>query len=117
MSRAELIRMAEHMVACTEADHVEQAEGVLRIPAHHYLDEGRAKLEKDKIFKRLPLMLAASCELPNPGDYKSIDAAGTPVLIVRQVPKPGTFIPAGYLRGHCSRWGRVKSVPGSNQPV
>jgi len=83
MSREELIRMAKHMVACTEADRVEQAPDVLRIPAAHYLDEGRAKLEKDKIFKRLPLMLAASCELPKHGDYKSADAAGTPVLIAR----------------------------------
>ncbi len=83
MSREELIRMAEHMAACTKNDQVEQAPDVLRIPASHYLDEGRAKLEKDKIFKRVPLMLAASCELPKAGDYKSIEAAGVPVLISR----------------------------------
>jgi phenylpropionate dioxygenase-like ring-hydroxylating dioxygenase large terminal subunit len=83
MSRAKLIEMAKHMTRLTAEDRVEQAPDVLRIPAQHYLSEERAKLEKEKIFRRVPLMLAASCELPNPGDYKSIEAAGVPVLIVR----------------------------------
>jgi phenylpropionate dioxygenase-like ring-hydroxylating dioxygenase large terminal subunit len=83
MSREELIRMAKHMAACSAADRVEQADDVLRVPARHYLDEERATLERERIFKRLPLMLAASCELPKPGDYKAMDAAGVPVLIVR----------------------------------
>ncbi|HEY8122112.1 MAG TPA: aromatic ring-hydroxylating dioxygenase subunit alpha [Myxococcota bacterium] len=83
MSRTELVRMAEHMVACTNADRVEQAEGVLRVPAHHYVDEQRAQLEKQKIFRRLPLMLAMSCEISKPGDYRALDAAGVPVLIAR----------------------------------
>jgi phenylpropionate dioxygenase-like ring-hydroxylating dioxygenase large terminal subunit len=83
MSREELIRMAKHMAACTAEDRVEQAPDVKRIPANHYLDEGRAKLERDKIFKRVPLMLAASCELPKPGDYKACEPVGVPVLIAR----------------------------------
>ena len=83
MSRAELVRMAQHMAACADADRVEQVEGVLREPASSYLDESRAKLERDKIFRRLPLMLAMSCELPKSGDYRALEAAGVPVLIVR----------------------------------
>ncbi len=35
------------------------------------------------IFKRVPLMLAFTAEMPNPGDYKAMDAAGLPVLISR----------------------------------
>ena len=31
----------------------------------------------------VPLMLAASAELPNPGDFKTIEAVGVPVLITR----------------------------------
>ena len=83
MLREELLRMAKHMAACTAADRVEQAPDVLRVPAHHYLDEERGKLERERIFKRLPLTLAASCELPKAGDYKSCEATGVPVLIVR----------------------------------
>jgi phenylpropionate dioxygenase-like ring-hydroxylating dioxygenase large terminal subunit len=36
-----------------------------------------------QIFKRMPLLLATTAELPNPGDYKALEAAGTPVLISR----------------------------------
>ena len=32
---------------------------------------------------KVPLPLALSCELPDPGTYKAIDVAGTPVLITR----------------------------------
>jgi phenylpropionate dioxygenase-like ring-hydroxylating dioxygenase large terminal subunit len=37
----------------------------------------------DLIFKRLPLLLAFTCEMREPGDYKSVEVAGVPVLIVR----------------------------------
>jgi len=83
MSRAELVRMAKHMTACAEADRVEQTPDVLRVPARNYIDEDRARLEREKIFKRVPLMLAMSCELPKSGDYRALEAAGVPVLIAR----------------------------------
>ena len=83
MSRTKLIEMAKHMMALSAEDRVEQAPDVLRVPARHYLDEERAKLEREKIFKRVPLMLAASCELPKAGDYKACEPVGVPVLIVR----------------------------------
>jgi phenylpropionate dioxygenase-like ring-hydroxylating dioxygenase large terminal subunit len=83
MSREELVRMAKHMAACAAADRVEQTPDVLRVPARNYLDEDRARLEREKIFKRLPLMLAMSCELPKAGDYRALEAAGVPVLIAR----------------------------------
>jgi hypothetical protein len=53
------------------------------VPAHNYVDEERAQLEIEKIFRRLPLMLAMSCEISKPGDYRALDAAGVPVLIAR----------------------------------
>ena len=34
----------------------------------------------DRIFKRLPLMLAVSIELPNPGDFKTMEILGQPYL-------------------------------------
>ena len=35
------------------------------------------------VHRKVPLPLALSCELPDPGTYKAIDVAGTPVLITR----------------------------------
>ena len=40
------------------------------------------------VFKRVPLLLAFTAELPKPGDFKAMDACGMPVLINRD--KAGT---------------------------
>ncbi len=83
MSREQLIEMARHNIAHAEAGTIEQADDIARIPAEHYFDQERWALEMKQVFRRLPLMLAASCELAEPGDYKAIDAGGVPVLISR----------------------------------
>ena len=83
MSRAQLIEMAEHNLKHARTGTVEQAEAILKVPADHYHDEGRWRLEMERVFKRMPLMLAASAEIPDPGDYKAMDAVGVPVLISR----------------------------------
>lgn len=83
MSRAQLIEMARHNQAQVEAGTIEQADAVCRIPVEHYFDEERWQLEVKQVFKRLPLMLAMTSEIPQPGDYKSMEAVGTPVLISR----------------------------------
>ena len=53
------------------------------VPSSHFTDVTRWQAEIDLIFKRLPLILALSCELPKPGDYKAMEVIGLPVLIVR----------------------------------
>ena len=85
MSRSQLLTMAKGGLAHSEAGTIEQAEGVFKVPASQYYDPGHWQLELDRVFKRLPLMLATSVELPNPGDYKAMDAAGVPVLITRDM--------------------------------
>ncbi len=84
MSREELISMTRNLVAHGAADTMEYADGVVRVPASTYTDPELFELEKQNIFKRLPLMVAPSCELPEPGDYKAIDICGVPLLLTRQ---------------------------------
>ena len=83
MANPEIARIMRHSVQHARDNTFEMVDDVLRVPAKNYTDEGRFKLEVDRIFKRLPLMLAPSCELPNPGDFKTMDVAGTPVLLAR----------------------------------
>lgn len=59
------------------------ADDVMRLDAAHYTCPDRFALEKERIFKRVPLVLAASCEVPGPGDYKTLEVAGIPILLVR----------------------------------
>jgi phenylpropionate dioxygenase-like ring-hydroxylating dioxygenase large terminal subunit len=84
MARDELIAMTRSLVAHGVAGTMELADAVLRVPAATYTDPERFEAEKARIFRRLPLMLAPTCELPEPGAYKAMEVAGVPVLLVRQ---------------------------------
>lgn len=74
---------AERMLHFVETKTTDQAAEVMRVPVADYLDQGRFEREIERIFKRLPLMLALTIELPAPNDYKAMDVMGRPVLITR----------------------------------
>jgi nitrite reductase/ring-hydroxylating ferredoxin subunit len=83
MSREKLIEMTEHNIAHSKAGTIDMEPEVFKVPAEKYYDEEQYKAEVDKIFKRVPLLLATTAELPNPGDYKAMEAVGTPLIITR----------------------------------
>lgn len=83
MSRKQLVDMAKRNLAHVKAGTVDQAPGVYRVPAAHYYDPDRWQLEMDRIFRRLPLVLAFSVELGKPGDYRALEIANVPVLLTR----------------------------------
>ena len=83
MSKSQLVAMARDGIAHAKAGTIAQAKQIYTVPASHYYDQEHWELEIERIFKRLPLMLATSAELPAPGDYKAMEAAGVPVLITR----------------------------------
>ncbi len=83
MSRAQLIEMAKHNLGHAKAGTIEQTKEIIRVPASNYYDLERWQLEMDRVFKRVPLMLAMTAEIPNTGDYKSMIAVDTPILISR----------------------------------
>lgn len=74
---------AERMLHFVETRTTDQASDIMRVPVADYLDEGRFNREIERIFMRLPLMLALTIELPKPNDYKAMDVMGKPVLITR----------------------------------
>ena len=84
MSREKLLEMNRSLIAHGEAGTLEMTDGVLKVPAASYTDPQLFEREKERIFKRLPLMVAPSCELPEPGDYKAMDIAGVPLLLTRK---------------------------------
>ena len=90
MSRDELISMTRNLVEHGAADTMEYADEVVRIPASAYIDPDLYEREKKQIFRRLPLMVAPSCELPNPGDFKAMEICGVPLLLTRQ--KDGSVV-------------------------
>ena len=83
MTKERLIEIAklnkEHAINGT----MRLVEDIVKVPASNYYDPERWEKEIDLIFKRLPLVLAVSKELPNAGDYKAMEVVGVPVVITR----------------------------------
>jgi phenylpropionate dioxygenase-like ring-hydroxylating dioxygenase large terminal subunit len=83
MSRERLVALAKRRVTHHEAGTLEQEDSIYRVPVGHYYDPVRWQQEVDRIFKRVPLMLAFSCELRSPGSYRAMEVCGMPVLLTR----------------------------------
>ena len=83
MSKEKLLEIARFNKKHAESGTMELADEIVKIPAENYYDEKRWKKEVDLIFKRLPLVLGVSKDIPNPGDYKAMEVVGVPVLITR----------------------------------
>ena len=83
MDHLDLGSVAEVLLDYVEHDGTYQSDKITTVPSASYTDPDVWAREMDLIFKRVPLMLALSCELAEPGTYKAMDAMGLPVLIVR----------------------------------
>jgi carnitine monooxygenase subunit len=81
--RAALVADAKRMLHCLKSGSITQAASTTSLPAAIYTDEQRFVNEKTRLFRRVPLMLAASCELREHGDCKVMEVAGVPLLITR----------------------------------
>lgn len=82
-ARATLEYHAAELLRHTAEGSFPLAPEVMRLDAAEYTCPDRFALEKHRIFQRVPLVLAASCELPKPGNFKTLEVAGIPVLLVR----------------------------------
>ena len=84
MSRAEEMRaLTRRALAHYRAGTTDQAPSTMAIEVAAYLDPERYQREIDRVFRRLPLALALSLELPEPGSYRALNVLEVPVLIVR----------------------------------
>ena len=82
-ARDELVSVARDMLSHHEAGTLRLAPDIMGVATSTYTDEQRFSREREHVFHNLPLMLAMSCELRDAGSYKTMEVAGTPVLLVR----------------------------------
>jgi phenylpropionate dioxygenase-like ring-hydroxylating dioxygenase large terminal subunit len=83
MSRAQLVDIARKDLEHGRNGTLDQADGILEVPVENYFDADRWQAELNLVFKRLPLVLGTTAELPEPGAYKAMEAAGVQVLLTR----------------------------------
>lgn len=53
-------------------------------PAATYADPDRFAVELDTLFRRGPVFAGLAAEIPQPGDHLTLEAAGIPIIVVRQ---------------------------------
>ncbi len=83
LDRSELAAMVKAGMVHAKAHTIAKAPGVLKLPAKNYYDPAVFDAEMTRVFRRLPLLLAVTAEMPAPGDFKTLEAAGVPVLLTR----------------------------------
>lgn len=103
MNRQRIGEVAAALLGYCENNSTFQTDGIVTVPASSYDSVEQWHAERDRIFRRLPLMLALSCEMPRPGDYKAAEMVGLPVLMARD--KAGRV--RAFLNVCAHRWAPV----------
>ncbi|MFO1192391.1 MAG: aromatic ring-hydroxylating dioxygenase subunit alpha [Rhodoferax sp.] len=75
--------LAHRALAHLRNKTTDQAPSTMVQPVGAYSDPERFRREVDRIFRHLPLGLALSIELPEPGSYRAMTVMDKPVLMVR----------------------------------
>jgi phenylpropionate dioxygenase-like ring-hydroxylating dioxygenase large terminal subunit len=78
-----LTDLGRRVLANVNADRGDWAESVMEIPAEQYRDPERYEREIEAAFRRNPIMVALAVDIPNPGDFTTMEIAGRPIVVVR----------------------------------
>lgn len=84
MKRDDFVEMTRHNIAHVKAGTVDQEEDILKVPSTFYTDPDRWEQERQKVFFRMPQVVALTGELREKGDYRSVEIMGRPVVTIRQ---------------------------------
>jgi len=74
-----LERAAQHI----ERGTTDLSAQCLRVPARHYTSAEQLALEIDRLFKKQPLLVGLTPDVPTPGSFMTHEAGDTALLIVR----------------------------------
>ncbi len=80
---APLVDVAKRLLVNVDAEHGDLAPSMLEVPVTNFIDPGRYDAEVEAVFRRSPLLVALSCDIPNPGDYSAFDIANRPIVVMR----------------------------------
>lgn len=83
MRRETQLKLAHALQAHVREGTTALAPEIFRNPVAAYGDPERLKLERERLYLRMPLFLTMSNRLREPGDYLAEEIAGVPVLAVR----------------------------------
>ena len=119
--KEQTIQMVQRAIAHGTAGTTDTSPDIFRLPVQSYSPNSWQE-EMDAIFRRLPLMLALSCELRQPGDYKAMKVLNVPVLTARGLHRAALSGGTNHLPEHLdfgqqARRPGVAVVPNLRRPL
>ncbi|MBM4227445.1 MAG: Rieske 2Fe-2S domain-containing protein [Gammaproteobacteria bacterium] len=85
MQHAEQLNVARRLLNLIDTQGTDRSEAPYLQPVSEYIDLGVAAREQEVFFRRQPLCLGLSNDLPDTGTYRVHDLAGVPILLVRDL--------------------------------
>ena len=76
-------RMAGRLIDHVANGTTDWADGTMEVLSTEYTDAEQWQREMDCIFKSLPILVGVTQEIPNPGDFRTLEILGIPLLITR----------------------------------
>jgi phenylpropionate dioxygenase-like ring-hydroxylating dioxygenase large terminal subunit len=113
MRKEDQIRLAECVLALVEAKTTDMAPTPYLRDVATYRDSARFELEKEIIFRRMPLWAGFSDDLSSPGDFLTHHGTGVPIVVLRM--EDGTL--AAYLNACRHRGARLVTKESGNLRV
>ena len=83
MRHAEQIALLKRLLHFVDTRTTHMAEAPYRNPAAIYCDPTRLQREQQELFRREPLLFGLGSQWARPGDYRTEDYSGVPILVVR----------------------------------
>src|SRR5436190_13861202 len=83
MNRQEELAVGRRLFGHIDGRTTDLADALFRNKVINYSCRERAALERERLFRSLPIFMGLSTRLPMPGDYVTEDVAGMPVLMTR----------------------------------
>ena len=83
LDREEALAIMDRLFAHLANSTTDMAPEQLEIPISYYLDQELWQQELQRIFYAIPVPVAMSVALPNPGDYKAMRVVGREIILVR----------------------------------
>jgi phenylpropionate dioxygenase-like ring-hydroxylating dioxygenase large terminal subunit len=78
-----LTELGKRVLANVDADRGDYADAMLTVPAEQYRDPALFAREVEAAFRRSPLMVALSVDIPEAGDYTTLEIADRPIIVLR----------------------------------
>ena len=93
------ISIAKRLLAHLEAGTTDSADDLMNVPVSDYFDEDKWNEEIELFYKRKPVVIGLSAELPEVGSFLSLQILDVPILITRTTEGLQAFLNVCRHRG------------------